>query len=69
MSDSTTEWTVACQTLQSIGFFKQEYWNGLPCPSPGDLPDPGIKPTSLLSTAFAGRFFTTRDNQEAQPMV
>ena len=38
-------------------------------PSPGHLPDPGIKPTSLLYTALAGKFFTTRDNQEAQPMI
>ena len=34
----------------SMGFFRQEYWNGLPCPPPGDLPDSGIKPTSLIST-------------------
>ena len=39
--------TVACQAPLSMGFSKQEYWNGLPCPYPGDLPDPGIKPTSL----------------------
>ena len=40
------------------GFFRQEYWSGLPCPPPGDLPDPGIKPTSLTSPALAGVFFT-----------
>ena len=40
----------------SMGFSRQEYWSGLPFPSPGDLPDPGIKP---LSPALAGRFFTT----------
>ena len=39
-----TPWTVACQAPQSIGFSRQEYWSGLPFPSPGDLPDPGIKP-------------------------
>jgi len=39
-----------------MGFYKQEYWTGLPLPSPGDLPDPGIKPMSL---ALAGGFFTT----------
>ena len=43
----------------SVRFSKQEYWSGLPCPFPGVLPDPGIKPTSLISPALAGRFFTT----------
>jgi len=37
-------WTVACQAPPSMGFSRQEYWNGLPFPSPGDLPDPGIEP-------------------------
>ena len=37
-------WTVACQAPLSMGFSRQEYWSGLPFPSPGDLPDPGIKP-------------------------
>ena len=41
-----------------MGFSRQEYWSGLPCPPPGDLPNPGIKPTSLMSPALAGRFFT-----------
>ena len=40
-------------------FFKQGYWSGLPCPPPGDLPNPGIKPTSVMSPALAGGFFTT----------
>ena len=48
--------TVACQALLSIGFSRQEYWSGLPFPSPGDLPESGIKPTSLVSPALAGRF-------------
>ena len=39
-----TPWTLADQALLSMGFSRQEYWSGLPCPSPGDLPDPGIKP-------------------------
>ena len=39
-------WTVARQALLSTGFIRQEYWSGLPFPSPGDLPDPGIKPMS-----------------------
>ena len=40
-------WTVARQAPLSMGFSRQEYWSGLPCPPPGDLPDPGIKPRSL----------------------
>ena len=40
-----------------MGFCRQEYWSGLPCPSPEDLPDPGIKPLSLTSPALAGSFF------------
>ena len=39
-----TPWTIACQAPPSMGFSRQEYWSGLPFPSPGDLPDPGIKP-------------------------
>ena len=54
-----TPWTVACQAPLSIGFSRQEYWSGLSCPPPGDLPHPGIKPASLRSPALAGRFFTT----------
>ena len=41
-----TSWTVACQASLSMGFSRQEYRSGLPFPSPGDLPDPGIKPGS-----------------------
>ena len=41
-----TPWTVALQGLLSMGFSRQEYWSRLPIPSPGDLPDPGIKPGS-----------------------
>ena len=44
MSDSATLWTVALQAPLSMGFSRQEYWSGLPFPSPGDLPNPGIKP-------------------------
>ena len=51
-----TPWTVARQTLLSMGFSRQEYWSGLPFPSPGDLPDPGIKPASLMSPELAGEF-------------
>ena len=51
--------TVVHQAPLSMGFFRQEYWSGLPFLSPRDLPDPGIKPTSLASPALADRFFTT----------
>ena len=54
-----TQWTEAFQTLLSMRFFRQEYWSGLPCPPPGDLPNPGIELTSLRSPALAGGFFTT----------
>ena len=46
-----TPWTVAYQVPLSMGFPRQEFWNGLQFPSPGDLPDPRIKPTSLGSPA------------------
>ena len=39
-------WTVPCQALLSMGFSRQEYWSGLPCPSPGNCPNPGIEPGS-----------------------
>ena len=58
---------IACQAPLSMGFSRQEYWSGLPCPSPGDLPNPGIKPTSLLSLALVGRFFTTSTTWKALP--
>ena len=41
-----TLWTIAHQAPLSMGFSRQEYWSGLPCPPPGDLPDPGIEPMS-----------------------
>ena len=56
-----TPWSVACQAPLSMGFSRQEPWNGLPCSLPGDLPNPGIKPASLASPALASRFFTTRE--------
>ena len=46
-----------CQAPLSRGFSRQEYWSGLPCPPPGDLPDSGIEPVSLASSALAGIFF------------
>ena len=50
---SATPWTVAYMASPSMGFSRQEYWNGLPFPSPGDLPDPGIKPRSPALEADA----------------
>ena len=54
-----TLWIVAHQAPWSMEFSRQEYWSGLPCLPLGDLPNPGIKPTSLFSPALSGRFFTT----------
>ena len=55
-----TPWTVASHAPLSLGFFRQEYWNGLPFPPPpGDLPDPEIQPASPVSPALVGRLFTT----------
>ena len=59
-----TPWTVVCQAPLSIGFSRQEYWSGLPCPPPGDLPNSGIEPVSLMTPALAGRFFTTSTTWE-----
>ena len=60
-----TPWTVAHQSLLSMGFSRQQYWNGLPCPPPGDLPDPRIEPASLKSLALAGGFFITSTTCES----
>ena len=54
-----TLWTVACQDPLSMEFSRQEYWNGLPFPPPGDLSDPGIKPVSLVSPPLLGGIFTS----------
>ena len=54
-----TPWTAARHAPLSMGFSRQEYCSGLSFPTPGDLPDPGIKPASLSSPALAGRFLTT----------
>ena len=51
-----TPWRVTCHAPLSTGFFRQEYWSGLPFPSPGDLPDPGTEP---VSPVLVGGFFTT----------
>ena len=59
-----TPWTIACQAPLSMGFPRQEYWSGLPFPSPGDLPDPGIE---YVSPTLAGGFYTTESPGE--PML
>ena len=62
---SVTPWTVAGQTPLSMGFFRQKYWSGLPFPPPGGLPNPEIKPMSLMSPALAEGFLTTSTAWEA----
>ena len=53
-----TLWTIARQARQSMELPRQECWSGLPCPPPGDLPNPGFEPLSLMSPALTGGFFT-----------
>ena len=65
----STLWTVAQQASLSMGFSRQEYWSGLPCPPPGDLPDPGIELVSLMSPALAHGFFITSATWEAPPVA
>ena len=60
-----TLWTVAHQAPLSMEFPRQEYWSGLPSPSPGDLPRPGNEPASPTSPALALEFFTTEPTWEA----
>ena len=56
---SATPWTVPRQDPLSMGFSRQEYWSALPCPSPGDLPNPGTEPRSLKSPAWVDGFLTS----------
>ena len=56
---SAVPWAVAYQAPLPMGFFSQEYLNGVPLPTSGDLPHPGTEPASLVSPALAGGFFTT----------
>ena len=60
-----TLWTEARQAPLPMGFSRQEYWSGLLCPPPGDLPNPGIEPVALVSPALADVFFTTSTTWEA----
>ena len=64
-----TLWTVAHKAPLSMGFSRQEYWSGLPCPPPGDLPNLRIKPPSLMSSALASGFFTTCCTTWEAPMI
>ena len=64
VSNSATPWTT-----QSMEFSRSEYWSGLSCPPPEDLPNPGIEAMSLMSPALAGEFFTTRATREVQYVV
>ena len=54
-----TPWTVARQAPLSMGFSRQEYWSGLPCPPPGDLPEPGVEQEAPCTFCIAGGFFTS----------
>ena len=66
VSDFATSRTVARQVPLCMGFSRQEYWSGLPFPSPVGLPDPGIEAVSLMSPALAGSFFTTSATWESR---
>ena len=68
MSHSCDPRTVACQASLSMRLCRQEYWSGLPCSLPGDLPDPGTEPASLVSPALAGGLFITSATWETQAM-
>ena len=63
VSDSVTQWTVACQAPLSMGFFRQKYWSGLPCP-PSPRSFQTRDPNPLSPSALAGGFFTTRATWE-----
>ena len=63
--NSAASWTIAHQAPLPMEFSREEYWSGVPLPSPGDLPNPGIKHRSLASPALTGGFFTTSATWEA----
>ena len=62
-------WSRAFQVPLSMGFSRQEYWSALPCPLPGDLPNPGIESTHLITSALEDRFSTTSTTWEAQVCI
>ena len=63
---SANQWTIVRQAPLSMGLSRQQYWSGLPWLSTGDLPDPGIEPASLTSSALASGFLTPSTTWEAQ---
>ena len=65
VSDSATPWTVACQAPLSMGFSKKEYWSGLLCPPPEDLPNPGVEPRS----SAIGRQILYHLNHQGSPKI
>ena len=65
VSDSATPWTAALLAPLSMELSQQEYWSGVPFPTPRYTADPGIKHMSLASPALAGGFFTTSGTSEA----
>ena len=68
-SDSyATPWAAVRQAPLSMGFPRQEYWSGLPFPTPGDLPDPGIEPTSSCISCIGRRILYHRATREAQTL-
>ena len=67
VSNFATLWTVTHQAPLSMGFSRQEYWSGLSCPPPGDLPSPGIQPTSLVS--YIGRWILYHECHVGSPSV
>ena len=64
-----TLWTAACHAPQFMGFSMQEYWSGLPFPSPGDLPDPGIKPGSTAVQADSLQSYKGSKGREFMVMI
>ena len=64
-----TAWTVAHQAPLSMRFSSQDYWTGLPCPPPGDLPHPGIEPMSLISPALSSSLFPTSTTWKARRVL
>ena len=66
---SVTLWTEAHHATLSMGFPRQEYWNVLAFPYPGDLPDPGIQPVSPATPALQMYYFTTEPSRKANPSI
>ena len=69
MSDSVIFWTVIPQAPLSMEFFRQEYWSGLPFSPPGNLPDPGIEPTSPASPAWQADSLPVESSEKAQVLL